>query len=82
MSVVSGHPDVACAIPAMVTADPDPARMGGRRRDFANRRWRGPDAHDDLCAGGETARKKHSSNGCKYLLFHDLLLLTEELSSF
>jgi hypothetical protein len=60
--IVATDPDITTAVPAVVSADPDPIAMRAGRsgNDFDGTRWRRSDADDDLrvCS---TGREKDSS---------------------
>jgi hypothetical protein len=76
---VAADPDVTVAIPAVVTADPDPIAVlaGSDGNNFDGTRWRRPNADNDLCIRG-SGREQDSSSSGEYVLFqiHPTLLVT------
>jgi hypothetical protein len=58
--VGSGNPDVAFAIPAVVSGVPGPVRMlvERGRNDFNGTRRRRADAYDNLCSGYASGQDK------------------------
>jgi hypothetical protein len=71
--VVAVYPDIAVAIPAMVSGNPDPALMRRCGGDFNGARRRWANADDDLRVR-RANREEEAANCGEKLLLHESLL--------
>lgn len=76
LDVVTWHPDVSAAIPAVEAWHPHPARMSDWPwgNDFNRTRWRRADAYDDLGLPCGTSEKSYKCCGKEVLLHLRCLL--------
>ncbi len=78
-NILTGNPDIVCAVPAMVSGVPCPVAVLRRwgRDPLNGTRWGWPDTDDDLCAR-RTCAQQQGACGNQELFLHSAISLSIE----